>query len=268
MVEVKEVVSIITPMYNSEKYISRAISSVLSQTYPFWEMIIIDDCSSDNSVGIVKEFAARDSRIKLICFDKNSGAAVARNAGTEKASGRYIAFLDSDDLWFENKLDSQLEFMAKNSFAFVFSSYEKIDEENKVVAVSTVSSKVCYSDLLKLTNIGCLTVVYDSDVLGKQYMPLVRKRQDLGLWLKLLKLVPYGYGMGQVLAQYQLRSDSISANKMNAARYTWKLYRDVEELSFFWALYYFSHYAINGLLRTKFPKVAKLLLRSEHTEEL
>lgn len=261
MVVVKEVVSIITPMYNSEKYIGRAITSVLSQTYPYWEMIIVDDCSSDKSTQIVEEFAEQDSRVKLIVLDQNSGAAVTRNTAIENASGRYIAFLDSDDLWYENKLKLQLKFMEENNYAFVFGCYEKINEEGQLVSVATVSKKVGYSDLLKLTNIGCLTVIYDTSVLDKQYMPLIRKRQDLGLWLKLLKLVPYGYGMKQVLAQYQLRSDSISANKFVAAQYTWKLYRDVEKLNFLLALYYFTHYAFNGLLRTKFQKVAKLLDR-------
>jgi teichuronic acid biosynthesis glycosyltransferase TuaG len=255
------VVSIITPTYNSERFISRTILSVINQTYLNWEMIIVDDYSSDNSVHIVNDHMAKDTRIKLIKLPINSGAGVARNAGIKASSGRFIAFLDSDDFWFAHKLDIQISFMINNSRSFTFSSYEKINEDGIVVTSVSVPDRVSYYDLLKLPSVGCLTAIYDAEMLGKVYMPLIRKRQDLGLWLKLLKKVPYGYGISDVLAQYQLRSDSISANKILAAKYTWHLYRKVECLQPLKASYYFAHYAVNGLLRTKFHRLAKLLGR-------
>jgi teichuronic acid biosynthesis glycosyltransferase TuaG len=255
------VVSIITPTYNSERFISRTILSVINQTYSNWEMIIVDDYSSDNSVDIVNDYIAKDTRIKLIKLPINSGAGVARNAGIKASSGRFIAFLDSDDFWFAHKLDIQISFMINNSRSFTFSSYEKINEDGIVVTSVSVPDRVSYHDLLKLPSVGCLTAIYDAETLGKVYMPLVRKRQDLGLWLKLLKKVPYGYGISDVLAQYQLRSDSISANKILAAKHTWYLYRNVECLQFLKASYYFAHYAVNSLLRTKFQRFARLLGR-------
>lgn len=254
-----ELVSIVTPTYNAENYLKYTIESVLSQTYQNWEMLIVDDCSTDNTVAIIKSYIEKDNRITLIELDKNSGAAVARNTAIEKASGRYIAFLDSDDRWLPNKLEKQIGFMQNNNYAFTYTAYEKINESGEYAGNVGIPDKVNYADLLKVCSIGCLTAVYDTKALGKIYMPLIRKRQDLGLWLKILKQIPYAYGLNEVLAQYQLRSDSISANKKEAAKFTWKLYREVEQLSIIKAGYYFSFYAINGVLRTKLPKLARLL---------
>lgn len=252
-------VSIITPSYNSAKYLSGTIDSVLMQSHQCWEMLVVDDCSPDNANLIVESYASMDSRIRLIKLNKNSGAAVARNIAIEQARGRYIAFLDSDDIWLPEKLEKQLRFMRENNIAFSYTAYEKLNEQGRRGSVVSVPSRVSYRDLLKVCSIGCLTAIYDTEKLGKVYMPLIRKRQDLGLWLKLLKKTPYAYGIPEVLAQYQLRSDSISANKIDAARYTWQLYREVEMLNVLQASYYFSHYALNGVLRTSFPSLAKAL---------
>src|SRR5690554_4363141 len=249
-------VSVITPLYNCSKYLEQTIQSVISQTYENWEMIMVDDCSTDNSIKIAQHYAVQDERVKIIQLEKNSGAAVARNTAIEAAQGRFIAFLDSDDQWLPHKLETQLAFMQKQNVAFSYAAYEKMNEEGAVIGSVGVPDKVCYRDLLKVCSIGCLTAMYDTQKLGKVYMPLIRKRQDLGLWLKILKQTPYAYGVQDILAQYQLRSDSISANKRVAAQYTWRLYREVERLSFPVASYYFSHYAVNGVLRTKFPRVA------------
>lgn len=252
-------VSIITPLYNCSDFLEKTIQSVIFQSYVHWEMIMVDDCSQDNSLEIAKRYASYDERIKIIQLEQNSGAAVARNTAIKKAKGRYIAFLDSDDQWLPNKLESQLSFMQKNEVVFSYAAYEKVDEQGNVVGLIRVPEKVEYSDLLKVCSIGCLTAMYDTYTLGKIYMPLIRKRQDLGLWLRILKKIPYAYGVQEVLGQYQLRSDSISANKISAAKYTWRLYRDVEKLNIFLASYYFMHYAVNGILRTKFPRLAKAL---------
>ena len=254
-----ELVSIVTPSYNCSKYILCTINSILSQSFLNWELIIVDDCSSDNSVEVIKSFVNEDARIKLIQLSENSGAAVARNTAIEASQGRYIAFLDSDDLWHPEKLEKQIKFMQHNEIAFSYSAYEKINECGDVTGSVGVPDKAQYSDLLKVCSIGCLTAIYDTKLIGKIYMPLIRKRQDLGLWLRILKKIPYAYATPGVLSQYRVRSDSISANKKVAAQYTWKLYREVENLSFLSSVYYFSHYAMNGFLRTKLPKLAKLL---------
>lgn len=252
-------VSIVTPLYNSVDFISDTIASVVSQTFNDWEMIIVDDCSTDNSVEVIHSFVELDSRIKLIQLSKNSGAAVARNKAIEIAQGLYIAFLDSDDLWLPDKLEKQLAFMQANNYPFTYAAYDKIDENGQVLGHVGVPNRVSYSDLLKTCSIGCLTAMYDTQYFGKVYMPNIRKRQDFGLWLELLKRTKYAYGLNETLAQYRVRSDSISANKLSAAQYTWRLYRDVEKLNLLKSSYYFSHYAVRGLLRTKAPALARKL---------
>ncbi|MFT2098084.1 glycosyltransferase family 2 protein [Marinomonas sp. 2405UD66-6] len=252
-------ISIITPSHNSSSYISSSIESVLSQNIDDWELIVIDDFSLDDSVKVIQSFVEKDLRIKLIRLFNNSGAAVARNKGIEAAQGRYIAFLDSDDLWLPDKLEKQIAFMKEQRYPFTYTAYQRINEYGQVIGEVGIPDRVCYSDLLKKCSIGCLTVIYDTDYFGKVYMPLTRKRQDLGLWLCLLKKINYAHGISESLAQYRVHSDSISSNKINAAKYTWRLYRDVEGLNLFKASYYFLHYAINGLMRTKFPKIARLI---------
>lgn len=252
-------VSIITPLYNCSEFLCFTIESVLSQNLKGWELILVDDCSSDDSFEVAKSFASLDNRIKVFQLDENSGAAVARNTAIEAAKGRFIAFLDSDDLWSPNKLEKQLAFMQENNYPFSYAAYEKIDANGKVFEQVGVPDKVAYNDLLKVCSIGCLTAIYDTKYFGKVYMPLIRKRQDLGLWLKLLKKTEYAYGLDEPLGQYCVRSDSISANKASAAKFTWRLYREIEKLNIVEASYFFSHYAVRGLLRTKFPRIARSL---------
>lgn len=253
------VVSVITPSYNSAGFIDKTVSSVINQSFKNWEMIIVDDCSTDNSLDVIHALANQDSRIKLISLTRNSGAAVARNVAIESAKGRYIAFLDSDDVWLPDKLEIQLKFMQDNSYPFTYTAYYKVNQQGKLLGHVGVTNKVTYFDLLKTNSIGSLTAVYDTECFGKVLMPLIRKRQDLGLWLTLLKKTDYAYGLNKTLAQYCIRTDSISANKANAAKFTWRLYRDIEGLNLIKASYYFSHYAIRGLLRTKAPGLARLL---------
>lgn len=252
-------ISIITASHNSSLFIGETINSVINQSYTNWELIIVDDSSKDDSVEVIQSFTHQDSRIKLICLERNSGAAVARNRALSEASGRYIAFLDSDDCWVPRKLEKQLNFMRQNNFPFTFTAYNKMNECGQVFERVCIPERVNYFDLLKVCSIGCLTAMYDSEYFGKVFMPHIRKRQDLGLWLKLLKKVDYAYGLDEVLASYRVRPNSISANKLNAASYTWRLYREHENLSFLMAAYFFSHYAIRGLIRTKLPSLAKSL---------
>ena len=252
-------ISIITPTYNSRQYIKATYDSLLGQTYSNWEWLVVDDCSDDDTVNLIREITFDDERVRVYVNEINSGAAVSRNRAIELAHGRFIAFLDSDDLWMPTKLECQTEFMVHNNIAFSYSAYQKIDEKGVVFGEIRVPKKVEYTDLLKVSSIGCLTAIYDAHVLGKVYMPLIRKRQDLGLWLKILKMIPYAYSTPGFLAQYRVHPNSISANKRIAAKYTWMLYRDIEALSLVKAIYYFSHYAVNGILRTKFPSLGHFL---------
>ncbi|EPC04108.1 hypothetical protein L861_02015 [Litchfieldella anticariensis FP35 = DSM 16096] len=252
-------VSIVMPAYNAASFIGKSIESVLSQTYEDWELLIIDDASSDGTSEIIKEYSESDSRVFSFSQVKNMGAAEARNLGIRHASGKYIAFLDSDDFWYPDKLEKQVSFIRKSGSPFVFSAYQKVDEHGNKLGVIGVPEKVSYNELLKSCVIGCLTVIYDVDALGKVYMPLIRKRQDFGLWLRILKLTPYAYGQNIILAEYTVRENSISSRKNSAAAYQWKLYRDVEKLSVLKSAYYFSHYAVRGVLRQRYPDIARAL---------
>lgn len=255
----KNLVSIITPSYNSAKFIGKTIESVLDQIYQNWEMIIVDDVSPDNSNKIIEEYSKKDTRIKLIKLEQNSGAAVARNRAIKESKGRYIAFLDADDMWKPEKLEKQIEFMRKNNYAFTYTAYEKIDENGLVFGEIGVPLKVSYNQLLKICVIGCLTAIYDVEKLGKVYMPTNTKREDFATWLNILKKVDFAYGIKQNLSQYRVYKSQSSNKKVKMAKENWKLYREIEKLNIFKAIYYFSHYAIRGILRTKFPKIARII---------
>lgn len=255
----REKVSVITPLYNCSDFLEQTIQSVLSQTYKNWEMIMVDDCSKDNSLEIAQRYAAQDSRIKVIQLDKNSGAAVARNTAIEAAKGRFIAFLDSDDLWLPSKLEQQIDFMLQNNVAFSYTAYKKINEKGEVFGFVGVPQKVSYKQLLKTCVIGCLTAVYDTEKLGKVYMPTNTKREDFATWLNILKQIDFAHGLTAPLAQYRVYANQTSGKKASMAKENWRLYRDLEKLNFFQASYYFGHYAVNGVLRTKFPRLARFL---------
>ena len=252
-------VSIITPLYNCSDFLEETIRSVVSQSYIHWEMIMVDDCSQDNSLEIAQQYAAQDERIKVIQLEQNSGAAVARNTAIKEAKGRYIAFLDSDDLWHPQKLEKQINFMLKNNYAFSYTAYEKIDEKDKVFEYVGAPHQLSYKQLLKTNEIGCLTVIYDTEHLGKVYMPTETKREDYATWLSILRAIDYAYGMPEILGRYRVYANQSSAKKGKMAKENWKLYRNIENLSVIKSVYYFSHYAIRGVLRTKLPKLARML---------
>ena len=246
-----KLVSIVTPCYNSEKYIADAIKSVLDQNYSNWEMIIVDDVSYDKSTDIIEKYANKDSRIRLIRMPKNSGAAVCRNRGIELAQGYYLAFLDSDDMWVPQKLAIQVEFMHANQYVLSFGSYKKMDEDGNKLPKSFVSAlrKVSYQDLLSSNKIGCLTAMYDMNKLGKVYMPLIRKRQDYALWLKILKKTSFAYGIPQSLGYYRVRKSSISSSKIEMLKWNWKLFKEVEELSYLKSFYSVLQNVVNKIIR-------------------
>ena len=231
-------VSIITPVYNSEKYIEQTIFSVVNQSYKNWEHILIDDCSIDSSKEIIIKYVNKDKRIKYNRLDKNSGAAVARNKGIELAKGRFIAFLDSDDSWHPNKLGKQLHFMMSNNYSFTHTAYNQISESSgEVIKTIIPKDKITYKEALYYNPIGCLTAMYDTKHLGKVFMPSLRKRQDYALWLKILKKTN-AYCLTESLANYRVRTDSISSNKKKLLKHQWKLYRNFEKFSYLKSSYY------------------------------
>lgn len=226
-----DLVSVITPSFNSDKFIKQTIESVLSQTYSNWELIIVDDHSIDNSVELINNLIKNDNRIKFVQFDQNQGAARARNKGLELAKGRYIAFCDSDDQWKPNKLESQVRFMLKNNLALSYTSYDVIDEQGNSIGLVSAPAKVNYKIMLQNNYIGCLTAMYDTEKLNKVYMPEIRKRQDWALWLKILKKTDYALAINESLSIYRDRSKSISSNKIEMLKYTWMIYHDIEGFS-------------------------------------
>ena len=244
-----DLVSIITPMYNSEKFIDLTIQSVQSQTYQNWEMIIVDDASTDRSIEIVKKIMSNEPRLQLKQLADNLGPAHTRNNGIKLAKGRFLAFLDSDDLWHKDKLEKQIIFMQKNHYAFTYTGFEKINEEGKVIgAIFPYKEEVCYHDLLKSNHIGCLTAMIDLKILGyKMYMPDIKKRQDQGLWLEILKKIDKAYCLNKVLGKYRIRKDSISINKIANIKFQWQLYRKLEKLSIIQSFYYMTWYAFYGM---------------------
>ena len=242
-------ISIITPTYNSKDFIPQTINAIINQTYCYWELIVTDDCSSDETWGLLQEYVRKDNRIKIFQLEKNSGPGVARNNSIKHATGRYIAFCDSDDVWLPEKLEKQIDFLQKNDLAFTFSSYRKINEMGEKGGVVKALPLVSYNDLLKTCSIGCLTAIYDTEKIGKVYMPEIRKRQDYGLWLKIFKIIGSSKGMEEILALYRVRTNSVSSNKLKAAKYHYKVLREVGKVPLIKAWYYFLHYAFAGFIK-------------------
>jgi len=246
---VKEMVSIITPLHNSEEFIKDTIDSVLLQTYTNWEMILVDDCSTDNSVEIVERIIGDNPKIKLIKHENNVGSAQSRNAALEVASGRFIAFLDSDDIWYPDKLENQVEFMLKRRVPISFTSYELIDENgvSKDHVIHSVD-KLTQIDYLKNTIIGFSTSMIDTQIVGNSFRMMdIRTRQDTSLWITLLGKGYIAKGIDKVLTKYRVHSQSISANKVKAAKQVWNLYFHIHKFGLFRSIYYFSSYAFNAI---------------------
>ena len=241
-------VSIITPSYNSSKFIEECVNSVISQTYLEWEMIIVDDCSTDNSRNLITKFAKEDDRIKPIFLEENVGAAEARNIAIKKSQGKYIAFLDSDDLWKNNKLETQLSFVNERNITFSFTSYQPISENGMdKYSVIKVPYQIDYHSYLKNTIIGCLTVVIDRDKTGNFEMPNIRSSHDMALWLLIMKRGFSAYGLNKNLAYYRIVSTSNTSKKWKAAKEVWDVYRKVEQLNIVYSAICFVGYVYNAI---------------------
>jgi len=246
-------VSVIMPAFNAERYIEESISSVINQTFNEWELIIVNDNSTDKTQEIIDRYKY-DKRIISVSNKNCLGAAKSRNKAINLSQGTYIAFLDSDDIWDESKLEIQLKFMNENNIKFSFSSYRVIDEEGSIIGHRYAPISQGYNDLLKHNKIGCLTSIFKRDCLAKEdlFMPEIKMRQDYALWLKILREVKIAHGLDMCLASYRDHSNSLSANKIKAILYTWQVYRKIENLNLILSLYYFiNNVSINIFLKIK-----------------
>lgn len=245
-------ISIITPCYNAELYISQAIQSVLAQTYSDWELIIVDDGSKDKTASIIRQFAEQDNRIKYFKTERPSGSpTLPRNIGVEHAQGRYIAFLDSDDAWMPNKLEKQLKLFEDEQTAIVFSDYEKMSEDGKRNnRIVKAPREVDYKHLLRSNVIGCLTAIYDTEKVGKMFFPH-HAHEDYILWLSILKKGYMARNTGTVEALYRVRLSSVSSNKIRVLSWQWDIYRNVEKVGLLKSVYYFIHYAYKAYRKSR-----------------
>lgn len=243
------VVSVIMPLFNSESTVEDSINSVLSQTFKEFELIVVDDKSTDNGPLIVKDISRIDPRVKLISLEINSGAGIARNRAIDAATGRYIAFLDADDLWLPKKLELQLDFMRLNKYAFTCTSYQVQDHSSSnLLGVRRPPHKIQYDDLLYENVIGCLTVIFDTKILGYRKMPEIRKRQDFALWLNILK-VANCYSIDTVLATYRIMPQSISRSKLEMLIFNYLMFRKCEGMGCLKAFYYVSRNVFRKIQR-------------------
>ena len=246
-------VSIIVPVYNVEKFIARTIDSVRSQTYEDWELLLIMDGCTDGTLQVIEQYCerAKDERIRVIHQPQNMGAACARNRGVAEARGRYIAYLDSDDLWRKDKLEKQLAFMEEKGAAFSFTGYEFADENGKGLGkVVRVPAVMEYKDALKNTTIFTTTVIFDTQKIDRKLLEMPQiKSEDTALWWKVLKNGYSAYGLDENLALYRRTGQSLSSNKLEAIRRIWNLYRRSERLSIIKSAYYFCFWAVRAVKR-------------------
>lgn len=240
-------VSIITPVYNKERYLAQTVDSILAQTWADWELWLMDDGSTDGSPALCRAYEARDGRIHYRRLARNGGAAAARNEGLRLAGGDYVAFLDADDLWKPEKLEKQMAFMSDKEKAFTFTAIEMIDETGALRrGKRPVPASVDYRFLLSNTVIACSSVVIDRGRVGAFSMPDVRKGQDFATWLSLLRGGRRAYGIDEALVRYRLVPGSVSSNKFGALARTWRIYREVEGLPLLPAAWHFTRYAWNA----------------------
>ena len=224
----KNLVSVIMPTYNTGGILEDSINSILRQTYENFELIITDDHSDDKiTLDILKKFSKKDKRIKVFYLEKNMGSGYARNTSIKNAQGQYIAFCDSDDLWFPDKLERQLNYMGKKGCSVTYSSYILCDQNNKEEGIVISPQKVTFNMMKRDNKIGCLTLLYDAEKNGKQYFPLLRKRQDWAMLLMLLKKSGTAFGIKAPLAFYRIRPNSLSHNKISLIKYNLNVYNKV-----------------------------------------
>lgn len=260
-------VSIITPIFNSSDYIEETINSVINQTYKKWEMIIVNDCSVDDSLDIVRKYMAKDKRIKLVNLKKNKGAAFCRNIAIRMSKGRYIAFLDSDDLWCRDKLAVQIKMMIETESSFSFSDYFIINKDNQVVEVT---KKICYdityNNMLYFCPVGCLTVVYEKRKFSRMYMPNIRRGQDYGFWMKLLREKPKICYLNRPLSFYRKKKGGLSSSKFKKIKDMFVLYRDILSVNTLSAAFFVMTNSLHSFLKANTFFLTKRIGSNEDAE--
>lgn len=243
-------VSIIMPSWNCDRFVEESILSILAQTYTNWELLFQDDCSTDETRGIVLEYASRDARIKYECNSENSGAAITRNNAIKRAKGRWIAFLDSDDLWLPNKLEKQVRFMQENNYAFTYTEYQEINEQSEFLGIKVSGPK-------KITKLGmyaycwpgCLTVMYDANIVGLLEIVDIKKNNDYAMWLQIITKADC-YLLPEVLAQYRKREGSISSHSyFKLVKWHYRLFREADNKNPFVAVLLTCFNLFFGLLK-------------------
>src|SRR3954447_10170670 len=244
-------VSIITPSWNVAPLIGETIASVQAQTMTDWELLIADDCSTDQTAAIVESHAAQDPRVKLIRQPRNGGPALARQAAIDRAQGRYLAFLDSDDLWLPAKLERQLAFAQAKQAALSYTAFSRINDSNSITGrLIEVPASLTYGQLLKNTAIATLTAMVDREIAG----PIVMKNEgydDFCLWLSILKRGHTAYGLNEDLARYRVRGSSVSSRPARSAKWVWQIYRNVEHLSLIRSAWCFAHWSTRAWLKRR-----------------
>ena len=246
--EKQPLVSVIMPCYNMERFISETIASVQRQTYSYWELLIVDDASTDKTAEIVKDIQNQDDRIKFVIKSDHSGIADTRNQCLNMAQGLYLAFLDSDDIWHPEKLERQLKFMIEQNIGFSYSSYDCIDETGKPLHKTVkAAGNLNYKAYTHNTIIGCSTVMLDKTIVGEVVVPSFRTSEDTATWLNILKKGCIAYAIDDPLTSYRIRQHSASSNKLKASSDLWRVYRQQEKLSFFKALGCFISYAFHAI---------------------
>jgi len=249
----KGLVSIITPMYNGERFIAQTMDSVLAQSYQDWEMIVVDDGSKDNGSAIVTTYAVKDARIQLV-QQSNMGCGAARNNGIRRAEGQYIALLDADDTWNSNFLEKQMALMKEKNTELVYSSHTRIDENNEeCLKPFIVPEKVGYKDLLKTCSISCLTGLYDTKTFGKVYLreDMKNLRDDYVYWLEIIKNVKTAYGNREILANYRVLDNSASRKKKKVIKPHFMVLYKIENLGMARSLYYLANWAVISYFKYK-----------------
>lgn len=251
-----DLVSILTPTYNTEKFIRSTIESAQNQTYTNWEMILVDDASTDNTVSIIEEFVKKDSRIKLFKLPQNRGNGFARNAALEKSTGKYIAYLDADDLWFPEKLEKQIQFLKANNLHFTFSFYDSIDEEGNDLNRRVESpNPLTYKQLFFCNYVGNLTAIYNAEYFGKIILETSQKRQDWRIWLTILKQIKIAKPVPESLAFYRIRKDSVSSSKFKLIKHNFGVYREFHGYNFVFSILLMIRFLFTQLIiKSKYIK--------------
>lgn len=248
-----ELISIIVPVYNAERFIEETIACVGMQTYPQWELLLVEDGSSDRTVSIIEDYVRTngEKRIRLIRQPENLGAAQARNRGLKEAKGRYIAYLDADDLWVPEKLERELAFMSEKNAAFAFTGYEFVDENGRGTGkVVRVPETLTYRQALKNTTIFTTTVMFDTEKIDTALLEMpVIKSEDTALWWKVLRNGYIAYGLDENLARYRRAGKTLSSNKLEAMRRIWNLYRKAEGMGVLSSAWHFCFWAVRAVKR-------------------